>query len=259
MLYQVLAYYASFALFALLAMGLSGFCFLLAWLPATDARERWFQRLIHRHFAFFVRWVTFARIVPVSYVGGENLVRPGQGGRVIVANHPGLMDVGWLLARLPEAICICKPDIGRNPLFAATAHRAGYLRSNSGHHLLRTATTKLAAGQTMLVFPEGTRTRNGRLQPFKPGFVAMARKARVPIQLVRIHCDSELLTKQRPWWIVPRLPARVTVSVGPCLPPPSEDTAASIREIETWFRAGTVTESFRPAAEPAEAHAVVRT
>jgi 1-acyl-sn-glycerol-3-phosphate acyltransferase len=233
--YQVLAYYASFALFALMAMVLSTCCLLIAWLPHTDARERFFQRLIHRNFALFVRWVTLARIVPVSYSG--ELAPAERGGRVIVANHPGLMDVGWLLARLPEAICICKPDIGRNPLYAATAHRAGYLTSDSGRHLIRTATEKLAAGRTLLVFPEGTRTRHGRLNPFKPGFVAMARKAGVPIQLVRIHCDSELLTKQRPWWLIPRLPAHVTVSLGPCLPPPGDDTAAAIREIEAWFRA----------------------
>jgi len=133
-------------------------------------------------------------------------------------------------------MCIYKPDVGHNPLFGATARCAGYLPSNRGYHLLRTAATKLAAGYNLLVFPEGTRSRGHDVNPLKPGFVAMAREARVPIQLVRISCDSELLTKARPWWRVPHLPATVTLTLGPCLPPPSADTGAIVKEIEAWFR-----------------------
>lgn len=233
-LYQVVTYYVSFVVFAVLALALNCFCLLAAWLPATDNRERFFQRLVHRQFAIFVRWLWFTRIVPVHYDGFP--LWPGRRGRVIVANHPGLMDVGWVLARVPEAMCIYKPDVGHNPLFGATARRAGYLASDRGHYLLRTAAAKLAAGHTLLVFPEGTRTKGGELNPLKPGFVVMARVARAPIQLVRITCDSELMTKGRAWWRVPRLPARVTVSLGPCLPPPGTDTHAVVDEIENWFQ-----------------------
>jgi 1-acyl-sn-glycerol-3-phosphate acyltransferase len=141
-----------------------------------------------------------------------------------------------MLARLPEAICIYKPDVANNPFYGATARCAGYLSSGHGRHLLRTAAAKIAAGHTLLVFPEGTRTRAGALNPLKPGFVAMARMAQAPIQLVRITCDSALLTKARAWWKAPHLPANVTVSLGPCLPPPGGDTAAVVAEIEAWFR-----------------------
>jgi 1-acyl-sn-glycerol-3-phosphate acyltransferase len=146
------------------------------------------------------------------------------------------MDVGWLLARIPEAACIYKPAIQSSPLYGAIARRAGYLSSNCGHHLLRDASAKVSAGQTLLVFPEGTRSRNGNLNPLKPGFVAIARLAGAPIQLVRIACDSELLTKQHRWWRAPSLPARVTLTLGPCLPSPDADTEAVIEEIERWFR-----------------------
>jgi 1-acyl-sn-glycerol-3-phosphate acyltransferase len=253
--YQVTAYYASFALFAVLAFGLNCFCWLVGWIPGIAGRERFFQRVVHREFAFFVWWVSFARIVPVRYVGFARW--PARPGLVIVANHPGLMDVGWVLARVPEAMCIYKPDIGHNPLFGAIARCAGYLPGNCGHHLVRNAAAKLAAGYNLLVFPEGTRSRGGRLHPLKPGFVAMARAAQVPIQLVRIACDSELLTKARPWWLVPRLPATVTLTLGPCLPPPGADTGAVVREIEAWFRGFATELPTRPAprAVPAEVHA----
>jgi 1-acyl-sn-glycerol-3-phosphate acyltransferase len=254
--YQVAAYYTSFGVFAVLALVLNWFCLLASWLPGTDARERFFQRCVHRQFALFIRWLNFSGVVPVHYQGFAR--RTERGGRVIVANHPTLMDVGWLLARVPEAICIYKPDIGHNPFYGATARRAGYLASNGGHHLLRTAAAKLAAGHTLLVFPEGTRSRNGQLNPLKPGFVAMARLAGVPIQLVQIHCDSDLLGKERPWWKVPHLPARITVSLGPCLPPPSAETADVVEEIEAWFRASRPAENVRrtplePARTPVRA------
>jgi len=242
--YQSIAYYASFPLFAVLSSALNYFCLLFGWLPGLAGRERFFQRLIHRDFAIFVWCLTFARIIKVRY---EGFVRwPARSGLVVAANHPGLMDVGWLLARVPEAICIYKPDVGHNPLFGASARRAGYLSSKHGYHLLRTAAAKIAAGYTLIVFPEGTRSRNGELNPLKPGFVVMARVARAPIQLVRIACDSELLTKARAQWQVPRLPATVTVTLGPCLPPPGEDTAAVISEIEAWFRGSSVASGSPP-------------
>jgi 1-acyl-sn-glycerol-3-phosphate acyltransferase len=232
--YQITAYYASFALFAVLSFALNFFCLLVGWMPGLAGRERFFQRLVHKDFAFFVWFITTARIVPVRYKGFARW--PASPGLVVVANHPGLMDIGWMLARLPEAICIYKPDVANNPLYGATARCAGYLASNHARLLLRNAAAKVAAGHTLLVFPEGTRTRAGALNPLKPGFVVMARMARAPIQLVRITCDSALLTKARSWWMVPRLPAHVTVTLGPCLPPPSGDTDSVVADIEAWFR-----------------------
>jgi len=247
--YQIIAYFASFAVFAVLSFGLNCLCLLIGWLPGLAGCERFFQRLVHRDFAIFVRWVSFARIVSVRYEGFARW--PARPGLVVAANHPGLMDVGWLLARVPEAVCIYKPAVGHNPLFGATARCAGYLASDRGYHLLRTAAVKIAAGHTLLVFPEGTRSRNGVLNPLKPGFVAIARRAGAPIQLVRIACDSELLTKAGALWRVPRLPATVTVTLGPCVPPPGEDTAAAVEEIAAWFRRSSPNPPPRPPPEVA--------
>jgi 1-acyl-sn-glycerol-3-phosphate acyltransferase len=150
-----------------------------------------------------------------------------------------MIDITCLLARLPGAVCIFKPAIRRNPVLGAAARRAGYLGSDGGHDLVRRAADKVAAGHTLIVFPEGTRTPPGTtLLPFKPGFVLIARRARVPIQLVRITTDSDLLTKGCRWWLLPRFPAHVTVAAGPLIP---TGTAASPAElaagIEAWFRA----------------------
>ncbi len=234
--YNLLAYYVTLLFFGAGGLELSLLSLLTGWLPATERTERFFQRLIHRHFALFHWWCEFVRLVYVRYRGFERLPR---GGLVLATNHPALIDITCLLARVPEAVCIFKPAIRRNPVLGAAARRAGYLASDGGHELVREAAAKVAAGHTLVVFPEGTRTPPGEaLLPFRPGFVLIARRAHVPIQLVRIATDSDVLTKGRAWWRLPRFPAHVEVTVGPLVP---TDTAASTTEltagIEAWFRA----------------------
>jgi 1-acyl-sn-glycerol-3-phosphate acyltransferase len=235
-IYNLPAYYFTLLLFGAGGLELSLLSVLTGWLPATERTERFFQHLIHWHFALFHWWCQFARLVFVRYRGLERLPR---GGLVLAANHTALIDITCLLARIPEAVCIFKPAIRRNPVLGAAARRAGYLGNDGGPDLVRAAADKVAAGNTLVVFPEGTRKPPGvALLPFKPGFVLIARRARVPIQLVRIVTDSDVLTKGRAWWRLPRFPAHIEVTAGPLIP---TDTEASITEltagIEAWFRA----------------------
>jgi 1-acyl-sn-glycerol-3-phosphate acyltransferase len=234
--YQLPAYYFTLLFFGACGLGVSLLGVLTSWLPATERTERFFQRLIHRNFAVFHWWCAVARLVYVRYRGFERLPR---GGLVLAANHPALIDIACVLARLPEAVCIFKPAIRRNPVLGAAARRAGYLGNDGGLELVRSAADKVAAGHTLIVFPEGTRTPPGQpLLPFKRGFVLIARRAHVPIQLVRITTDSDVLAKGRPWWRLPKFPAHVEVTAGPLI---STDTTASTAalaaSIETWFRA----------------------
>ena len=235
--YYFPVYFGTLLLFGAGGLELCLLGLLTGWLPATERTERFFQRLIHGHLAFFHWWCELTRLVHVRYRGFERW--PG-GGLVLAANHPAMIDITCLLARVPGAVCIFKPAIGRNPVLGAAARRAGYLGSDGGHEVVRGAAEKVAAGHTLVVFPEGTRTPPGRpLLPFKPGFVLIARRARVPIQLVRITTDSDLLTKGCAWWLVPRFPAHVEVTAGPLV---ATNTAASTAElaaeIEAWFRGG---------------------
>jgi 1-acyl-sn-glycerol-3-phosphate acyltransferase len=248
------AYYASVLFFAVFSLALNLFCLLFGWLPGLAGRERLFQRLVHLDFALFALWVRMAGLVKLRYEGFDRW--PKGRGLVVAINHPGLLDIAWMLARIPEAICIYKPSVGHNPLYGATARRAGYLSGDMGHLLLRAAAAKVAAGHTLLVFPEGTRTRGAGPNPLKPGFVAMARMAGAPIQLVHIGCDSDLLTKESGVLRLPRLPAAVTVAAGPCLPPPGPDTSAVVDEVEAWLAAASGSWARRAApAAPAGAHA----
>lgn len=238
-LYYLPVYYGTLLIFAAGGLGLSIFSALTGWLPATERTERFYQRLIHRHFVLFHWWCEFVRLVHVRYRGFENFPR---GGVVVVANHPAMIDITCLLAHLPEAVCIFKPAIRRNPVLGAAARRAGYIGSDGGHELVRHAAEKVVAGHTLIVFPEGTRTPPGQaLLPFKPGFALIARRARAPIQLVTITTDFEVLTKGCVWWRLPKFPTYVQLVAGPLIPYNAEvNTADLAADIEAWFRSPSV-------------------
>ncbi len=223
-------------LFALGGLELSLLSLLFAWLPASDRVERFFQRLIHRHFALF-HWLCAAlHLVHVRYHGFDRI----PAGRVVLAaNHISLIDITCLLARIPEAVCLFKPAIRRNPVLGAAARRAGYLASDLGHDAVRAAAEKISAGHFLVIFPEGTRQpANGTLLPFKPGFVLIARRAQAPIQLVRIVTTSNVLTKGCAPWRLPRFPAYIEVTAGPLVTADGNAPIAQVATgIEAWFRA----------------------
>lgn len=248
-IYYYPVYYGTLLLFAAGGLELCVLSLLFGWLPATERTERFFQRLIQRHLVFFHWWCVRTRLVLVRYHG---LDQWPEGGRVLVANHPCMIDITCLLARLPGALCIFKPAIRRNPVLGAAARRAGYLGSDGGHELVRDAAAKVAAGHTLVIFPEGTRTPPATgLLPFKPGFALIARRARAPIQLVRITTDSDLLTKGCAWWRLPRFPAHVVVTGGPLISTAMTTTTLELtNEVEAWFRADPAT-AVSPAWTPA--------
>lgn len=248
-LYYLPVYWIGLLIFAVGGLEVSLVSLLFGWLPATDGTERAFQRYIHYHFRFFHEWCALVNLVQVRYEGWERIP---AGGVVLVANHISLIDVTCLLANVPEALCIFKPAIRRNPVLGAGARRAGYLGSDGGQELVRRAVEKVAHGHTLLVFPEGTRTTDGQVRPFKPGFAAIARRAHAPVQLLRITTNSDMLTKGRPILRLPRVPVQVTITVGPLLA--SGDYARSedlAHAAEGWYRGVPVAEPARAVAEPA--------
>jgi 1-acyl-sn-glycerol-3-phosphate acyltransferase len=237
-LYRAVGYYVTLMLFGAFGLLLNAVSLLLSWLPATPASERFFQRLIRWHFALFIGWITLVRLFRITYRGLERLSH-GR-GCVVIANHASLMDITYLLARIPQAVCIFKPAIRRNPILGAAARRAGYLASDGGVDLVRAAAEKVALGCTLVIFPEGTRSPNEmELLPLKPGFALIAKRAGVPIQLVRITCNSDILSKRHTWWKVPDLPITVVVAVGPQLETKHVEVPELVTQATAWLESAS--------------------
>jgi 1-acyl-sn-glycerol-3-phosphate acyltransferase len=88
-------------------------------------------------------------------------------------------------------------------------------REGGGLAGLKETLKRLKAGELVLIFPEGTRTSDGEVAPLKPGFIAVARRSRVPLIPVGLDGAFQAWPRTSPW---PR-PGRIAVVVGEAISP----------------------------------------
>ena len=132
--------------------------------------------------------------------GAERLREPG---RLIVANHPTLLDVVLLVSQMPEVDCIVKRGLWRNPFLRWPVSWAGYLPNIEGEALIEECSATLRRGHSLLVFPEGSRTVPGKPMRMQRGAAHIALAADSEILPVTIACDPPTLFKGNPWYRVP--------------------------------------------------------
>jgi 1-acyl-sn-glycerol-3-phosphate acyltransferase len=137
-----------------------------------------------------------------------------QGALIIAPNHPSLLDAVLVGSRLPRIICIMKAEIQDNPILGGGARLAAYIRDNSPFNMIRSAVACLRAGNQLLMFPEGTRTRQKNRYRFKGGYALIAKTAGVPVQTVFIETNSKFLGKGWPLYRKPAFPLRYRVRLG---------------------------------------------
>ncbi len=143
-----------------------------------------------------------------------------KGPCLVVANHVSFLDpplVGWSLRR--EMYYMARHTLFKPPVLHWLLPRINVIpvnRDQADLATLRRILEVVRNGHGLLLFPEGTRSPDGTLQPAKAGAGWMACKANVPILPVRISGSYEAWPKNQK---LP-LPRRVRVSIGrPFLPP----------------------------------------
>ncbi len=154
---------------------------------------------------------------------------------IVVANHPTMLDALLLVARLPRSACIMKASLMKNVFLGAGARLARYIRNDSPRTMIRLAVEDLRAGGQLVIFPEGTRTEGGGLNPFRPGVTLIAKLAGAPIQTVFIDTDTPYLGKGWPIWRVPPLPIVFRLRLGERFAP-EQDSDALLAQLEQYFR-----------------------
>jgi 1-acyl-sn-glycerol-3-phosphate acyltransferase len=133
---------------------------------------------------------------------GLERLEPGQ-PYVYVANHVSFIDIWVLLERLPGSIrFVYKKELGAVPVFGQAMAACGHIaidRKNRGSAFAAydVAAGAVRAGTSAMVFAEGTRSRDGRLMPFKKGPFVLAVAAQVPIVPVAILGAFEAMPKGR--------------------------------------------------------------
>lgn len=195
----------------------------------ADVIQFCFRQGLAAFFLFF----DLVRLVRVTHEGEP----AAPGPAVLVANHPSLIDALLLIPRLPKTACLYKAHLERVIFPRRLAENVGFISNAGGMESIRAAVDRLQKGWRVLAFPEGTRTTEQPMGPWKSSYALMAARAGAPIQPVYIHVDHPILAKGRPWWQPSRFPVNIRVRFGKVMPPPAERSVRRFhQELEASFR-----------------------
>jgi len=210
-------------------------------MPGDKAtRERRSRLLVHLLFKSFIHLIRFLRLMRWETQGSEKLQRPGT---LILANHPTLIDIVFLVAFIPNASCIVKGRLMSNPVMRGFISLTGYITNDRGPGLIIDAHQTLQSGSCLVIFPEGTRTSQGGPTNLHRGAANIAVRCRTNITPVLIRCQPSTLSKKQPWYHIPPKPFVLSFDVMDDIPiaPYLEDTSSRsarglTRYLEQFFR-----------------------
>ena len=133
-------------------------------------------------------------------VHGAEHLRDGE-SYVFLSTHQSYMDIPAMLGYIPAQLRIAaKREVFLIPFLGWHMRRAGHISINRGAtaeavEALRRAASEVRRGQSVFLFPEGTRSRDGALQPFKKGGFKFALEARLPVVPVTIVGTRQVLPR----------------------------------------------------------------
>lgn len=154
--------------------------------------------------------------VTVQVDGLENLT---AGGAILAVNHQSNFDIFALLSALPVSIrFVAKRELARIPLLAQAMRSAGHVFIDRGDRRASVEAMRTAAGRMreegfcLGLFPEGTRSRDGRLGAFKKGSFVLAIETQLPIVPIAVDGGRQLASRGR------IRPGTIRIQVGPPIP-----------------------------------------
>jgi 1-acyl-sn-glycerol-3-phosphate acyltransferase len=164
-------------------------------------RVRWSRLLVSSAMRFFLFFMRTVGVLQYEISGVENVI-PGR-NYLVIANHPSLIDVVFLLAMFPRADCVIKQELRENFWTKHLMKGVGYISNRDPAEWLTGCVARLHDGSSLILFPEGTRSVPAAPLNFKAGAAAVAVRARVDCLPVVISCTPTTLTKAERWYQVP--------------------------------------------------------
>lgn len=180
----------------------------------TAFRQSVTRRMITGVFKGYVHLLRFLGLLTFEFEGLERL-KPG--GQLVIANHPTLLDVVFVISAIKRADCLVKADLARIPLTASAVRSAGYVL-NGQEDTLQQCIDTLKSGYSLVVFPEGTRTVDLHSPKLLRGAANIALSSKSDITPIWIGCSPLTLRKGEPWYRISDKPPHFTIKVLPDIP-----------------------------------------
>jgi 1-acyl-sn-glycerol-3-phosphate acyltransferase len=194
------------------------FAAILVWLPlqAVLTLVTWPFDRTRRVGGRFLRWVAiFATYTfPFWRIRIEGSWPRGRQAFVVVSNHQSMLDI-FMLSRLPrEMKWVAKEELFRIPWIGWMFRISGDIPvrrgdQESGREVMARARWYLDRGMHVMLFPEGTRSRDGTMRQFKTGAFRLAIEAQVPVLPVAVSGTGDGMPKGSPWVRPARAMARI--------------------------------------------------
>lgn len=152
-------------------------------------------------FVYYVLWVLAGILFPWRVTGRENL--PETGGVVICGNHTSFLDPILVIlsaTRKRQIHVIAKAELFRIPVLNWILKGIEMIpvkRGMSDISAVKESLRVLRNGEPLLIFPEGTRVKDGKEVDGRPGAVVMAARANVPVIPVYIEAKKRLFRKTK--------------------------------------------------------------
>jgi 1-acyl-sn-glycerol-3-phosphate acyltransferase len=189
---------------------------LLYWLLPKKYSLSCGRFILQKAFSLFIAYFKVAGLLELDDSALQGLADQ-KGAMIIAPNHIALWDAVFIIAKIPETVCIMKGAIVRNPFLGGGARLAGYIPNDAASQMLLSASHQLKKGAKLLLFPEGTRTKTDAqwLNPFQGAVALVAKHSAAPVFPVYIRCNSRFYEKGWPLYRKPpQFPILLSFEVG---------------------------------------------
>ena len=183
---------------------------ILSCVPAEKLdREARAKAIIHHTFRLYIELMRKLGVLSYEIEGLSKL----KNAQLVLANHPSLIDVVFLIALIPNANCVIKGKLVRNPFTRSPVRTAGYIINEDNEHVLEQANDSFTKQHALIVFPEGTRSVPDNCLALKRGAANIAVRAEADITPIIIQCSPSTLTKKDSWYQIPKKRAHFKIQI----------------------------------------------
>lgn len=160
---------------------------------------------------FFLVCAKMLGVIDCTYSGFEKIDSHdlSKQARIFIANHPSLLDVVLIIAQIRRINCVVKADLCKNLFLFAAIKASGYIPNTANEILLEKSLSALKKGESLLIFPEGTRTKNSIIFHKAASYIAINGAKSLAVIFIKMH--PKALKKGEKWYDTPRETLRYSV------------------------------------------------